>query len=195
MINAFIENMEQINVNTGAKEADAGDETSAGKVLFPKSGFGRPAWWNVDVMVARCPVPGLPDLTPPAPGAPFTPSGGWIPWSPNAPGPGDIPPRRRPEDLDPGFSPPFPPGWFGPGTAITAGDMMSAGYNDPNFGLPADGGGSFMGPSAPTYCIMQEPIMPATPPGGLFGPDAYVPFWGNPPSNATADKSELRSHV
>jgi len=53
MINSFLENMEQINVNTGAKENEAGAETSSGKVLMPNSGSGRPAWGNMDVMVMR----------------------------------------------------------------------------------------------------------------------------------------------
>ena len=58
--------------------------------------------------------------------------------------------------------------------------MISAGYNDPNYGLPSDGGGAFIGTGATTSCIMPSPMQPATPVGGLFGPDSYAPFWGNP---------------
>jgi hypothetical protein len=67
--------------------------------------------------------------------------------------------------------------------------MMSAGYNDPNYGLPSDAGGSFIGVGEMTKCIMPLPIMPATPPGGLFGPDAFVPFWGNPGYDTPPDIS------
>ena len=100
-----------------------------------------------------------------------------IPWTPDIPD--NIPPAPR--DPDPWMDP-FYPGWRGmsPGSSITSGSMMSAGYNDPNYGLPSDGGGAFTGTGAAPTCIMPAPMQPSVPVGGLFGPDAFMSFWGNP---------------
>jgi len=194
-INAFIENSkENIKWDDGSRSEDAGDDTISGKVLFPNRGGWSsiigggfmmngvtPPSGGFIIGPAKPPVmPSIPDWTSPSPESPFTPpSGTVIPWSPS-PGPPPPNPHGRLDELDPGFHPHFPRGPFGPGSSITMDAMMSAGYNDPSFGLPSDAGGSFIGIGEMTKCIMPLPIMPATPPGGLFGPDAFVPFWGNP---------------
>jgi len=205
-INAFIENSkENIKWDDGSRSTSAGDDTISGKVLFPNRGgwssiigggfmMGSatpPSLGGIGTLGPLIGYPGgsMMDPNAPSPEAPFAPpSGTVIPWSPQ-PGPPPPDPHGRLDELDPGFHPHFPRGPFGPGSSITMDAMMSAGYNDPSFGLPSDAGGSFIGVGEMTKCIMPLPIMPATPPGGLFGPDAFVPFWGNPgydtPANIT----------
>ena len=106
--------------------------------------------------------------------------GGWL-----FNGPQHVPPTKP--DIDPGFSPHMP---FGPGSGSGSGFgwhgamMMSAGYNDPNFGLPSDSGGSFIELGRmKAACNIPNEIQPAIPPDGLFGPDAILPGWSFPGYN------------
>jgi len=174
MINSFLENMEQINVNTGAKENEAGAETSSGKVLMPNSGSGNPAWGNMDVMVMRKEMPWSPPDSLMGPG-----------WRRKSPGSSASSRYMMGLDKEMPWSPPdslMGPGWRrkSPGSSASSRYMMSAGYNDPNYGLPSDGGGSFIGSGGAPTCIMPMPMQPSVPVGGLFGPDAFMSFWGNP---------------
>jgi hypothetical protein len=186
MINAFIEGMEVFSNKDGSKDPAEPSENVAGKMMFPNSGFRGPKWGENMIPICRPPAWMLP---PPLPGPPpigdygpnpFIGGGGWpLPTIPP-----DSPILRPKPDIDPGFEihPPFGPGsGSGSGIGWHGAMMMSAGYNDPNFGLPSDSGGSFIG-TAICYapCCIPPDIQPAIPPDGLFGPDMPLHGWGFP---------------
>jgi len=156
-------------------------------------------------MAPSTPVGGLfgPDAFMPPP---FMPA---IPMDPPSPGPEyPMPPidfiptpipepppfeRRRPEDIDPGFTwpphrpkGPLPmPDWRGPGGSSNPEDFMGGeGFDNPEHGFGDTIGGSFAGFGRMTRaCNIPNEIQPTTPPEGLFGPDGFIPIWGNPGYN------------
>jgi hypothetical protein len=88
-------------------------------------------------------------------------------------------PKSPYPDPDPHFNP--KPN-YGPGSDTMSADFMGGGaYNNPNFGLPSDGGGSFIGLGRfDSACNIPNDMQPSTPSGGLFGPDFGIGLWGMP---------------
>jgi hypothetical protein len=188
MIDSFVEQMEQIKWDTGSKLDAAGSDTISGKLFFPNHGFGA-AMWQGGIWLPFMPAP--PGLIPPLPGGTvrkppssaseqyeydhgkpnwvITPS---IEW--------DLKPVPARPNIDPGFSPRNP--LRGPGSDTMSADFMGGGaYNNPNFGLPSDGGGSFIGLGRfDSACNIPNDMQPSTPSGGLFGPDFGVGPWDFP---------------
>jgi len=116
---------------------------------------------------------------------PELPTNPWGPWG-----------------LDPGFDPDFPRKRFldwihhathghGPGSSVTADYVMGDGnYGHPRFGTGDAIGQAFVGLGRfVRMCIIPNEFPPGIPPGGLFGPEAPIP-WGRfpgykPPSEIT----------
>ena len=90
----------------------------------------------------------------------------------------DIPEDWKPgnqNNIDPGFDP-----HWKPDIPSTLPDW-AAGYDNPNYGLPADSGGSFVGWGRfEVACNIPNDLQPSIPPGGLFGPEVPMPGWDDP---------------
>ncbi|MCD6218501.1 hypothetical protein J7L05_11700 [bacterium] len=149
----------------GSKDPQSNDEQVAGRMLFPNSGMRSP-YWSEGPFLPFCPAPEglIPDLRD---------GSGWdIPkrgniirrpdWHPR-PNPGEGAPDLSPPEIDPGFD-------------VGGAMLMPSGYNNPNYGLPSDGGGAFIGMGRfDAACNIPNEMQPGIPPGGLFGPDALIP--------------------
>ena len=148
-INAYLENMEQFDYETGG-DSPADEDAVTGRLEF-----GSAVWTTGHTGMNRYPW-NIPDY-PLFPGKPKPGEPGW--------------------DMDPGFS----PGWLGPWSRGRWGrDKFPGGYGNPNYGL-GDQAGSFVGIGRmDAACNVPNDMQPSTPPGGLFGPGANPPLWGNP---------------
>jgi hypothetical protein len=187
MIDSFVEQMEQIKWDTGSKLDAAGSDTISGKMFYPNHGFGA-AMWQGGIWLPFMPAP--PGLIPPLPGGTVrTPPSsaseqyehdhGKTNWVVTPSIEWDLKPVPARPNCDPGFN---PKPYYGPGSDRMSADFMGGGaYNNPNFGLPSDGGGSFIGLGRfDSACNIPNDMQPDIPSGGLFGPDFGIGLWGFP---------------
>jgi hypothetical protein len=182
MIDTFMERMEQIKWTDGSKLDGPTDDSISGKMFCPNHGSGS-MMWQGGIWLPVMPAP--PGLIPPLPGtpkAPEKPKANNPHTEINAP-PVRLNPQPMPKgpypDPDPHFN---PKPYYGPGSDRMSADFMgSSAYNNPNFGLPSDGGGSFIGLGRfDSACNIPNDMQPSTPSGGLFGPDFGIGIWGFP---------------
>jgi hypothetical protein len=163
----------------------------SGKILYPQFGFGSTLWHGGGIYIPVMPAP--PGLIPPLPGGtvrkPPSPASeqyehdhGKTNWVVTPSIEWDLKPVPARPNCDPGFN---PKPYYGPGSDTMSADFMGGGaYNNPNFGLPSDGGGSFIGLGRfDSACNIPNDMQPSTPSGGLFGPDFGVEPFKDTPDN------------
>lgn len=177
MVDAMLENMENFSWKDGSKDPVNSDEKVSGKMMFPNSGLGSPMWHG-DIFLPYMPMP---DWMKPDPMMPTRkPDKFKLPAYKQVPRP--TPGQDLPDDWKPGnnhnIDPGFDPHWI-PEIPSTLPEW-GAGYNNPSYGLPSGGGGSFMESTSEGGCNIPDDMQPGIPSGGLFGSDLPMPGWDDP---------------
>jgi hypothetical protein len=172
-IDSRLEGMEQYNWETGGLYASAPDSI-AGKMLWSNDGQS-PAWSSSALWVHLPDPPSIHEW--------------WLPpIGPSGDG------KDSPLDWYKKIKDEFQMG-AAAGDSPGPGQTVSAGWDNPNYGLGDAGVGTFTGLWVDrTWCTVPSPLQPAIPPGGLFGPDMPVrPRWRFPHYTPPPDVTPSRN--